>query len=109
MQNPTCKIIAAALAGLALLLALTMAVRSEAQQVIGAEHYSGFLRGDGYGWHGSTVTGPGPLRITWTPPEIMLTWPNTGMLQSASSILGPWNDHADAASPCTFPITNSQT
>ena len=29
------------------------------------------------------------------------------MLQSASSILGPWNDHADAASPCTFPITNS--
>jgi hypothetical protein len=79
-----------------------------AQEVIRAEDYSGFLKGDGYGWHGYAITNLPPLKITPVADGVMVDWPRTGMLQSASSLLGPWVDLEDVLRPCIITATQSQ-
>jgi len=42
---------------------------------------------------------PGPLAIGWQGNQIAISWPGSGVLQTANQITGPWKDVAGAASP----------
>lgn len=48
---------------------------------------------------------PGPLTLTRQGATLTLTWPGTGVLQSANEVTGGWTDVTGAASP--YPVTPS--
>jgi hypothetical protein len=51
-----------------------------------------------------------PVRIEFQPTAngLILSWPSGWTLQSASSVLGPWNDMPGATSPYTVTANSAQ-
>ena len=94
-----CRVRVAA-AGLALLLLPPAVPVARAQEVITAKDYSGFMRGNGYGWPTyASPTNLGQLRIAQTETGTALIWDAAGLLQVAAELTGPWTDVAGASSP----------
>lgn len=54
-----------------------------------------------------TVNPPANLAIQSASGSVILSWP-AGMLQSATNLLGPWNEIVGATSPRTNPLSLSQ-
>lgn len=87
-------------------LLLAFALETSAQEVIKAKDYSGFMRGNGYGWPDFVpVTNLGPLEVILTGTNVVLQWEGAGMLQAARKVTGPWVDVAGAASSYIVPPT----
>ena len=72
----------------------------QAQEVITAKDYSGFMRGNGYGWPTyASPTNLGQIRAARTESGSALNWDAAGLLQVAAELTGPWADVAGASSP----------
>lgn len=90
---------------LAVLLFTTLLVTgsgtvAQAQTIITAKDYSGFMRGSGYGWPNYVpASNLDQIRAVQTNALIILDWSGSGILQEAGSLTGPWKDVAGASAP----------
>ena len=73
---------------------------ADAQTIITAKDYSGFMRGSDDGWPDYVPpSNLGNIQAVQSNALLILDWSGAGILQKASSLTGPWTDVAGASPP----------
>lgn len=89
---------------------LGCALAAVAQPIVPAKDYSGFLRGNGYGWPDYAAPPTlGSLSLTTSNNAVVLEWTAAGILQGSSAVDRSWIDLPGATSPHTLPTTSAQS